>query len=160
MPSKQNGGQAASTSSAATLDPMAELSRHQVSAGVQARCALFRGFETIRGIQERAAHEALAEYQKAAGKLARPGSMFDLLAVQAELLRFDAQRAALYWQQLGAAALEMQRQIMGAIAAAETTALQEAAASAQEASSAIPGLQAVYTRTSANTGRDLHPAQP
>lgn len=153
MSSKQNGGQTAFHSPAAALDAMAELSRRQMAAVVQGGCALFRGFERIRGIQERAAHEALAEYEEAAEKLARQGSMLELLAVQTELLRFDAQGAALYWQQLGAAALEMQSQIMGAVAAAETKVLQEAASSVQEISSAIPGVQPIYTRSSGNSGR-------
>lgn len=142
MSTKHNGGPAASASPspAAGIDALAETSRRQMAAVVQSGCALFRGFEQIRGIQERAARDALAEYEAVAGKLARPQPIQDLLALQAELLRFDAQGAALYWQQLGAAAFDMQRQLLGSLTAAETRVIKEAAASMQEFSSAMPGL--------------------
>lgn len=92
--------------------PLGDLPRQQLAAGTQAACALFRGFESIRKVQQKAAHQALAHHQALADKLKEPCHPMDLLAIQAELLRFDMQGAAAYWQQVAAAMLEMQRDLL------------------------------------------------
>jgi hypothetical protein len=93
-----------------------DLPRRQLAACNHAACAMFRGFEAIRRIQQGAAHEALAHHTAIARKLNGPCEPADLLALQADLLRFDVRRAAMYWQQLGAAVLEMQRELIGEFA--------------------------------------------
>lgn len=73
---------------------------------------MFRGFEAMRKIQEEAAHLASVRHAEAADKLRSNCKPADLMGVQSELLRFDFDAAGRYWQQLGAAALEMQAEIM------------------------------------------------
>lgn len=156
MPSKQNGGPAAAPSCASGIDALAELSRRQLAAAVQGGCALFQGFETLRGIQQRTAHEALAQYEEAGKRLARPCAVSDLLALQADLMQYDLQGAALYWQQLGAAALEMQRRLLASVTAAETTALQDAASTMQDLSTAMPVIRTILTGNGARQPSRAH----
>lgn len=105
-------------SSASGADPAAwsDLPRQQLAAATQACCAVFRGFEAIRRVQQRTAHQALAHHQAIAEKLKEPCQAMDLLAMQAELVRFDMQGAALYWQQVASAFLGMQRELLGSAA--------------------------------------------
>jgi hypothetical protein len=92
--------------------------RQQMAAATQAACALFHGFEAIRRIQQKTAHQALAHYQQVAERLKEPCPPMELLTVQAELARFDMQGAAMYWQQLGMAMLGMEREMLAACLAA------------------------------------------
>jgi hypothetical protein len=84
----------------------------QITVAAERACAMFRGFEAMRLIQEQAAHRALERHTAALGELQRPCGPADLMKVQSELLRFDLEGAGRYWQQLGAAALEMQAQML------------------------------------------------
>ena len=88
--------------------------RQQMAAATQAACALFRGFEAIRKIQQRTAHQALAHHQEVAERLKEPCQPMELLAVQADLARFDMQGATVYWQQLAVAVLGMEREMLAA----------------------------------------------
>ena len=98
----------------AMLDPVAlwanvlDLPRQQWATATHAACALFSGWESIRRIQEKAAHAALKHYTDAAGRLGTGCAPLDVLSVQMDLARFDAEAAAGYWQQLAAATLQMQ----------------------------------------------------
>ena len=105
----------------AATDPASfgDLPRQQLAAGTQAACAVFRGFESMRRIQQKAAHQALAHHQAMCEKLKEPCHPMDLLAVQAELLRFDVHGAAMYWQQMASAMLDMQRELLGGVARGE-----------------------------------------
>ena len=87
---------------------MLDLPRQQSSAAAHAACAMFRGFEAIRRIQEQAAHQALKLHREAAERLQERCGLLDVFAVQADLARFDLEAGARYWQQLSAAALQMQ----------------------------------------------------
>lgn len=84
----------------------------------QACCAVFRGVETIRRVQQQAAHEAFTHHQDLAKKLEAPCSPTELVAVQAELLRVDVEGAAHDWQQLASAMLEMPRDLLGSTTSA------------------------------------------
>jgi hypothetical protein len=74
---------------------------------------MFRGLEAMRKIQEGVVHEASQKHVAAAQRLRGGCSATEMLAVQSDLLRFDLDAAARYWQGLAAAALEMQNEIMG-----------------------------------------------
>lgn len=89
-----------------------DVPRQQMSLATESACAMFRGFESMRKIQEHAAHEALQHYSDAADKLRQAGEPAQWVAIQADLLRFDFEGATQYWQQLGAAAMDMQRELM------------------------------------------------
>lgn len=95
-----------------------DLPRQQLAATAHACCAVFRGFEAIRRVQQKTAHQALAHHQVIAEKLREPCNPMDLVAMQAEMMRFDLQGATAYWQQLASAMLEMQRELMGSVSAA------------------------------------------
>jgi len=92
---------------------MSDASRQQMAVAAESACAMFRGFEAMRRIQEEAAHDALARHEAAAEKLKRPCLPADLLAIETDLIRFDLETATRYWQQLGAAAMEMQAEMLG-----------------------------------------------
>ncbi len=93
-----------------------DLPRQQLSAATETACAMFRGFEAMRRIQEQAAHEALEHYARATALIRQTDDPKRLMEIQAELLRFDLDGSARYWQQLGAAAVDMQREMMGCCA--------------------------------------------
>lgn len=95
-----------------------DLPRRQLAATARAWCAVFRGFESIRRLQQATAHQALAHHEALAQALKGPCQPLDLVAVQAEMARFDLQGAAAYWQQIALAMLEMQRDLAGSTAPA------------------------------------------
>lgn len=86
--------------------------RQQLAVAAESACAMFRGFEAIRKIQERAAHQALQTHSAAADKLKGPCAPEDLMSIQSNLLRADLEGAARYWQEIAATAMEMQAQMM------------------------------------------------
>jgi hypothetical protein len=101
----------------AMWDPVAlwatvlDLPRQQCAVATHAACAMFSGFEAMRRIQEKAAHEALQHYSSAAHRLEGRCAPLDVLSVQMDLARFDAGAATAYWQQLAMAALQMQARV-------------------------------------------------
>jgi hypothetical protein len=91
---------------------LADLGRQQLVAATDAACAMFRGSEAMRAIQQQAAHEASLRHQAAAQKLHSGCAPADLLAIQSDLLRFDMQGATQNWQQITTAALQSQIEMM------------------------------------------------
>ncbi len=91
----------------------AELGRQQLAVATESGAAMFRGFETIRKIQEEAAHEASTRHAAAAEKLRDSRDPALIVQVQSELLHFDFASACQYWQQLAAATMEMQAEMIG-----------------------------------------------
>ncbi|HEY1231073.1 MAG TPA: phasin family protein [Ramlibacter sp.] len=118
MSTRKPSATADPTTHGADLAPWNDLPRQQLAACNQACCAVFRGFEAIRRVQQKAAHQALAHHQAIAGKLKEPCRPMDLVAMQAEMVRFDLQGATMYWQQLASAIAGMQRELLGSVAAA------------------------------------------
>ena len=102
------------TTTLATWDPFSawsavlDLPRQQSAVVGHAASAMFNGFETMRGIQERAAQLALKHHAEAAERLQGRCGPLDLLSIQMDLARYDFEAAAGYWQQLAAAAWQMQ----------------------------------------------------
>lgn len=95
---------------APAIDPVAaagELPRSQMLVGTQALCAVFRGFEAMRKVQEHAAHRALAQHASALERLKGRCEPAELIHIQTDLLRFDLESASQYWQQLWAATVKM-----------------------------------------------------
>ncbi len=86
--------------------------RQQMAVATESACAMFRGFEAMRKVQERAAHQALQSHSAAAAKLKGPCAPADLMSIQSNLLRANMQGATQYWQELAATAMEMQAQLM------------------------------------------------
>lgn len=123
---------------------LADLSRQQMSVATDASCAMFRGFEAMRKLQEQTAHDTSARHEAVAQKLQGASQPADLMAIQAALMRDDLESAAQYWQQLAAAALEMQTEMMGCAShfVDSETALETA--SALEAFDMVPGLNSWF----------------
>jgi len=110
---------AAASASAAGLQPwnmFADFGRQQVDVATEGAGVLFRGFEAMRKIQEQAAHQAGVRHRAAAEKLRKGCAPAQMLEIQSELLRFDVEAASRDWQQLGAAAMEMQTELLGCTA--------------------------------------------
>lgn len=97
----------------APLNLLADLGRQQLALATESACALFRGSEAMRKIQQQAAHQASLHHEAAAQKLREPCEPADLLAIQSDLLRQDLREATQYWQQLAASALKTQVEMMG-----------------------------------------------
>jgi len=98
---------------AAPWNFFADFSRQQMSVAADASCAMFRGFEAIRKVQQQAAHTAAQRHGAVAQRLHAGCAPADLVAIQSELLAGDFKGAAQYWQDLAATAMEMQTEIMG-----------------------------------------------
>ena len=109
---------AAATSLAAAQpwNMFAEFGRQQVALATEGAAVLFQGFEAMRKIQEQAAHQVCMLHETAAEKLKKAGEPEELLKIQSELLRFDVEATSGCWQQLAAAALEMQAEMLGCAA--------------------------------------------
>ena len=91
--------------------PFADVQRQQAIVAGEAAGILFGGAEAIRKIQERSAHEAVARHSAAAGAYTSAADPAQLLLAQAKLMREDLDAAAKSWQEIAAAALEMQFEI-------------------------------------------------
>ena len=116
MSTRTPGTAAAHPAAGADIQGWNDFPRQQMVAAAQASCAIFRGFEAIRRMQQKAAHQALTHHQVLVEKLQEPCRPMDLVATQAEMVRFDVQGAALYWQQMASALMAMQRELVGAAA--------------------------------------------
>ena len=97
----------------APLDFLADLPRKQMVLMTQSASALLRASEAVRKVQQQAAHRASAQHQEVAERLRSPCDFNELLVIQAELLRFNMQEAAQYWQQIASAALKAQVDLAG-----------------------------------------------
>jgi hypothetical protein len=86
----------------------ADLPRRQLALMTHSATALFRGSQELRRIQQEAALRATQHHEEAAERLREPCDFSDLVALQAELVRFNLQEAANYWNQLANAAFKLQ----------------------------------------------------
>lgn len=101
----------------------------QIAAATECATEMFRGFEAMRKVQEQAAHAAAQRYANVTQRLKGRCGPEDILAVQTELLQFDVEGSTRYWQELSAAAMEMQTRMLGCLNHLATSeALLEAAA--------------------------------
>ena len=118
---------------------LTDLSRQQLSVAADASCAMIRGFESMRRIQQQAAHEASARHKAVAQRLHGSCQPTDLMAIQTGLLREDLESASQYWQQLAATVLEMQTEMMGCTSHLLDSETALETASALEAFDMFPG---------------------
>lgn len=91
---------------------MADMGRRQMAMATESTCALLRGVEALRTLQQQMAHQALAQHEAAAEKLLKPCDSHDLLSVQSALVQSNIQSVLQYWQQLGASVLKTQVGLM------------------------------------------------
>ena len=91
---------------------VADFAREQAAMAMDASCAMFRGFEAMRGIQQEAAKQAFARHQAAARELRANSAPADVMGITFGVLQADLISANGYWQSLAAAALETQSRMM------------------------------------------------
>lgn len=116
MTPRKSGAAAKPAQSPMTMNPWSmatDYGRQQLAVVTESAGAMARGFEAIRRVQEQAGHRALARHSSALAKLTHARDPAQLMALQSELLTIDTQNAARYWQELGAAAMEMQSEMLG-----------------------------------------------
>lgn len=143
---RRTGAREAAPAPSAPLDFFTDLGRQQMAVATDASCALLRGFEAMRRIQQEAAHAAHARHEAVAGKLHGACTASDLMAMQATLLQADWQSANRYWQDLAGAALEMQVEMMGCASHLLDSEAALEAASAMEALDTLPGVSQLFKR--------------
>jgi hypothetical protein len=104
------------TTVSATLAPLnllADLPRQQMALITQSTSALLRASESMRKVQQQAAHRAFTQHEQASERLRAPCDFNELMTIQSELLRFNMQEAAQYWQQIASAALRIPVELAG-----------------------------------------------
>lgn len=143
---RRTGARVAAPALSAPLDFFTDFGRQQMAVATDASCALLRGFEAMRRIQQEAAHATRARHEAVAGKLHGACSASDLLAMQATLLQADWQSANRYWQDLAGAALEMQVEMMGCASHLVDSESALEAVSAMEALDTLPGVSQLFKR--------------
>jgi DNA-binding transcriptional regulator/RsmH inhibitor MraZ len=111
--SRSTTGETTGIASLAQLGPLADLPRQQMALITQSASALLRASESVRKVQQQAAHRASAQHQDIAERLRAPCDFGELMAIQSELLRFNMQEAAQYWQQIATAAFRAQADLVG-----------------------------------------------
>ncbi|WP_332739104.1 phasin family protein [Hydrogenophaga sp.] len=97
---------------AEALNAALDLPRQQMTLATEGACAIFQGFEALRHIQEKAAHDALTHYSNAAQRLREAKDPAQLLEIQVDLMRFDVDGATRYWQQIGVVAVDTQNELI------------------------------------------------
>lgn len=129
------------------LEFMSDFGREQLAMFTEVSSALFRGFETMRSVQQEAAQATAARYEDAARRLRESSGPADLMTIPLGLLQEDLQGAIRYWQELAGTALETQTEIMGCAwhLVNSETAL-ESVSAVEDAIDAIPGVRNLFPR--------------
>lgn len=99
----------------AMQDAWSELGRRQLDCALATACAFFKGMEAVRKMQLQAAHATRARHETAQRRLHDAKDVPELAAVQRDLLRFDAEGSARYWQELLEAAFKTQAEMLGCV---------------------------------------------
>lgn len=135
------------------FDFLADFGREQLAMMMDASAAMFRGFEAMRDIQQQAAQQASARHKTAASRMHATYAPNDLMTIPFGLLQEDLQSATRYWQELAAAALETQTEIMGCASHLMNADAVLESASAIEALEAVPGVSPLFPRRAAPGSR-------
>jgi hypothetical protein len=138
---------------ATAFDAFGDCGREQMAVAVDASCAMFRGLEAVRAIQQRTAQQAAARHEAAARRLRETAATGDLMSVPLGLLQEDLQSATRYWQELAAAAFETQTEVMGCTLHLFDADAALQSVSAVEALEAIPGMRSVFPAALALCGQ-------
>ncbi|HYF44438.1 MAG TPA: phasin family protein [Ramlibacter sp.] len=93
-----------------------ELPRRQLALISQSAAAVYRGSRAMRQVQQEAADRALAHQQQVTERLLAPMNPAEFMQLQSELLRFQLQESLQYWQQLTAAAVKAQQDMVAGAA--------------------------------------------
>lgn len=95
------------------IDLLADCGREQFAMCMEASGALSRGLDAMRAIQQRTAQETAERHQAAALRLRDAAGAGGWTALPWTIWQDDLAGAARYWQELAAAALEAQTEVLG-----------------------------------------------
>ncbi|MHB1121881.1 MAG: phasin family protein [Ramlibacter sp.] len=95
------------------VDLLADCGREQFAMCMEASGALSRGLEAMRAIQQRTAQETATRHRAAARRLRDAAGAGNWMALPWTIWQDDLASAARYWQELAAAALEAQTEVLG-----------------------------------------------
>jgi hypothetical protein len=84
----------------ADLDAWTQAGKQQLAWSIDLATAMFKGAEAMRRAQLNAAHLARVRHENVAERLLDARDLAGVMALQAELLRFDMAGATRYWQEL------------------------------------------------------------
>lgn len=96
----------------AAMSTANDFGRQQMVVGLHGACALLRGFEAMRHIQQDAARQALERHEAVLESLIDGEAEAEAMTLQARLLTEDMQEAYAYWQQLFSVGWAMQRELL------------------------------------------------
>ena len=91
------------------------LGREQYAIAMENACIWFRSRETLRQVQQQAAHQALIIHEAAAKELRDTSGPADLVTVQSDLMSFYLEGPSQYWQQVATTALQTQIEMMASV---------------------------------------------
>lgn len=118
----------------------ADFGRQQMTVATESAGAMLRGLDAIRKVQQQAGERAMMRHSAMLEKLKAAREPAQLLALQSQLLAVDAENASRYWQELGAAAMEMQTEMLGCYShLVDSEALLEATAALDHLPSSLAG---------------------
>lgn len=104
---------AASASGNVVLDLMTDSGREQLAMCLDAWGAMFRGFEAMRAIGQRTSRETSERRQAAARRWREAVGAGEWMALPWSIWQDDLASTTRYWQELAAAALEAQTEMLG-----------------------------------------------
>lgn len=104
-----------STSGISPWNHLVDLQRQQLALAAECASAMFRGVESIRRIQQEAAHQASAHHAAATQQLRGPEQPADLMALLSTPLRVDMEGVEKYWKQLAAATVQAQTEMLNSM---------------------------------------------
>ncbi len=110
--SRSNASDGSQRAVPAAFELISDLPRRQMALATQSASALLRASEALRKVQQQAAQRALQQHEQVTVRLQAPCDFNELMTIQAELMRFNLQEAAQYWQQVTTAALKMQSEMI------------------------------------------------
>ena len=92
-----------------------DLARQQLAAMADSTSAMFRASEVLQQVQQQAAQRAALMHHQAAEKLRGVSSPAELMAIQSGLMLTVVQETTQYWQELAAASMKLQAELMGRV---------------------------------------------
>lgn len=91
----------------------ADFGKQQMAVATESAGAIFRGFDAVRKVQQEAGERAMTRRSALLEKMKAANEPMHLLALQTQLMAVDAENTSQYWQDLSAAAMEMQSELLG-----------------------------------------------
>lgn len=123
----------------------ADFGTQQMAVATESAGAMFRGLETMRKVQQQAGERAMTRHSAVLEKMKAATEPAQLMALQSQLLAVDAENTSRYWQELGAAAMEMQTEMLGCCShLVDSEAVLHATAAIDHLPSAMTGLNGFF----------------